>query len=189
MMARSRRSPLRVIIGAPYVQNKWLKPASGCAAHRKPQGRSTGVFRVSSPVLDCRRRKSGLDRGSSATNPATLVMDYPNHGRGLASLCRDTRARPSHRRDRGALPNHRHYPSHHRDPTSHSNCSARSAAEPIRLSTGSNDRALGATPNRSHPILGRCPALERVAPYSTPTEQHALLSGRSEQASRLRPIR
>jgi hypothetical protein len=78
-------------------------------------------------------------------------MDYPNHGRGLASLCRDTKARPSHPRDRSGLTNRRHYPSHHREPTSHNK--TRSGVEPIHPTTGSNDRALGASPNRSHPIL------------------------------------
>jgi hypothetical protein len=89
-------------------------------------------------------------------------MDYPSHARGLANLCRGTRARPSHPRDRSGLPNHRHYPSHHRDPTSHSNGSASSAAEPLRVSTGSNDPTLGSSPNRSHPALGRYPALEQL---------------------------
>ena len=86
-------------------------------------------------------------------------MDYPSLGRDFASLCRDTRARPSHRRDRSGFSNHRRRfpsykdPSSQRDPTRHKNGSARIAVEPILLSTGSNDRARRANPNRSHPTL------------------------------------
>jgi len=53
MMARSRRSPLRVIIGAPHVRSNWRQAASACRARRKLQERSAGLFRVSSPGLDC----------------------------------------------------------------------------------------------------------------------------------------
>jgi len=58
-------------------------------------------------------------------------------------------------------------PSRHNqdaDPTSHRmeatlrDGRARNAAEPIHLSTGSNDRVRGASPNRSHPTLSRSPA-------------------------------
>ena len=83
-MARSRRSSLRVIIGAPHVPSKWSRPASARAACGKPQGRSAGVFRVSSSGLDCRPGKRGRYRDRSAPNPLNFSYGLPQPREGFS---------------------------------------------------------------------------------------------------------
>ena len=90
-------------------------------------------------------------------------MDYPNHGRGLASLCRDTKARPSHPRDRSGLTNRRHYPSHHREPTSHNNYADVTEFLPqFRKMAAEAGRDAGSTPVT---IWGAPDNLDRVKRY------------------------
>jgi len=83
-MARSRRSSLRVIIGAPHVPSKWSRPASARAACGKPQGRSAGVFRVSSSGLDCRPGKRGRYRDRSAPNLLNFGYGLPQPREGFS---------------------------------------------------------------------------------------------------------
>ena len=49
-MARSRRSPLRVIIGAPHVPSKWSRPASARADAGNGKGDPTECFGYLLPV-------------------------------------------------------------------------------------------------------------------------------------------
>src|ERR1700730_7059630 len=101
----------------------------------------------------------------------------------LAILRRAPKPRPS-RHSQGA------------DPTSHRmeatlrDGRARNAAEPIHLSTGSNDRVRGASPNRSHPTLSQSPPSDPslLVPCSIPVEQRSPLPGRSERTLQPRAI-
>jgi hypothetical protein len=93
-------------------------------------------------------KEASTERAGCQTRLA-LATGCPSHGRDLASLYRDKRAHPNRRRDRNGLPNDGHFPSHHREPTSHKNgTAARSGAEPIL-----NDGVPRANPNSSRPRL------------------------------------
>jgi hypothetical protein len=114
-----------------------------------------------------------------------LLIDCSSHLHKAAILRRGLT------RSRRVLPNLRRNLLNSGKDRPRDNDPARSVVEPIRFSTGSNVRALDASPNHNQPTPGRCGELRpsQVAPCLTQAELRAQPARRSQRSLQPTPIR